>query len=98
MTMNMPAPEGVRRLSVMHFLIALVVLLVVIPFVDQFANGDLIEAALLTLVLLSAVLAVGGRRRTLLAAALLVTPALVGVWGHHLRPDLLARELMLLAA
>jgi hypothetical protein len=82
----------------MHFLIALVVLLVVIPFVDQFANGELIEAALITLVLLTAVLAVGGRRRTLLAAALLVTPALVGVWVNHLRPDLLARELTLVAA
>src|SRR5262245_33643827 len=93
-----PAQEGALRLSVVHFLIALVVLLLTIPFADQFANGNLIEAALLTLVLLSAVRAVGGRGRTLLAAALLVVPALVAMWVDHLRPGLLPKEIMLVAA
>jgi voltage-gated potassium channel Kch len=93
-----PPTEGVRRYSVMHFLVVLVLLLVTIPFVDELTNGNLIEAALLTLVLLSAVLAVGGRRRTLLAAILLVTPALIATWLHHLRPDLLAREIMVATA
>jgi len=39
---------GSRRISVVHFLIALVVLLVAMPFVDELANGDLIEATLMT--------------------------------------------------
>jgi Ion channel len=93
-----PAQEGARRLSVVHFLIALVVLLVSVPFLDQVENGELIEAALITLVLLSAVLAVGGRRRTLIAAAVLVTPAVVGRWVDHVRPDAIPREVTLVAA
>src|SRR5947209_2052274 len=70
---NVSAPEGVRRLSVAHFLLAEVVLLVTVPFVDQLHDGDLIESALFTLVLLMAVMAVGGRRKTLVTAAVLVT-------------------------
>lgn len=93
-----PAQESVRRLSVAYFLIALVVLLVVIPFVDKFANGNVIEAALLTLVLLSAVPAIGGRGRTLFLAALLVIPALVGTRVNHLRPGLLPRGVTVVAA
>src|SRR5262245_22493265 len=93
-----PAQEGARRLSVAHFLIALVLLLVIIPFVEQLPYGDLLEAILITLVLLSAVLAVGGRRRVLIAACVLVTPALVARWIDHLRPDAIRRELVLVTA
>src|SRR5262245_10939654 len=86
------ASVGVRRLSVVRFLIALVVILVLIPFTDQLPNGELIESAALTLVLLSAVAAVGGRRRTLVAAAVLVAPAVIGKWIDHLSPDTLPRN------
>src|SRR5262245_16659751 len=86
-----PVQEGTRRLSVVHFLIALVVWLVVMPFVDDIPYGDLIEAILLTLVLLSAVPAVGGRHRTLIAAAVLVTPAVLATWIDHARPDAIPR-------
>jgi hypothetical protein len=84
-----PAHEGVRRLSVAHFLIAEVLLLAVVPFVDQLPNGELIESALMTLVLLMAVMAVGGRRKTFIAAAVLVTPAALGRWIDHFRPGLI---------
>jgi hypothetical protein len=93
-----PAQEGARRLSVAHFLIALVVLLVVIPFLEQLPYGDLLEAILITLVLLSAVLAVGGRRQTLFAGAILVIPAVVANWMDHFRPEAIPRELTLVAA
>jgi hypothetical protein len=93
-----PVQEGVRRLSVAHFLIALVLWLVCFPFLDQLHYGDLIDASLITLVLLSAVMAVGGRRRPLLAAAVLVTPALVATWLDHFRPDLIAKEVTLVAS
>ncbi len=98
MTTNEPASQGILRVSVAWFLIALVLLLVTIPFVDQLKDGLLIEAVLMTLVLLSAVLSVGGRRRTLITAAVLVAPALVGTWMDHLRPDLLPRDLRLVAS
>jgi hypothetical protein len=88
-----PAQEGVRRFSVAHFLIALVLWLVCFPFVDQLEYGMLIDAMLTTLVLLSAVLAVGGRHRTLLAAGVLLMPALVATWLDHFQPDVIAREL-----
>ncbi len=90
--------EGAQRLSLVHFLIALVVLLIVMPFVDQLPNGELIEAALMTVVLLSAALAVGGRRPTLLAAAILVMPALVAIWLDHFRPGLIPKEFHLAAS
>src|SRR4051812_47857943 len=67
--------EGIFRFSVAHFLIGLFVLLGTVPFVDEFAGGLLIESVLITLVLLSAVVAVGGRRRSLVVGILLATPA-----------------------
>ena len=57
------------------------------PFVDQFRGGTLVEAVLMTLVLLSAVLAVGGRLRTLIWAVVLVMPALVTRWVNYWRSD-----------
>jgi len=93
-----PTQEGAHRFSVAHFLIALVLWLACFPFVAQLPYGILIDGSLMTMVLLSAVLAVGGRRRTLLAAAVLVTPALVTTWIDRFRPGLLPGGLALAAA
>jgi hypothetical protein len=65
------------------------------PFIEDLRGGELIEAVLMTVVLLSAVLAVGGRRRTLVWASVLVIPALVGKWINHWRPDLMPPEVFL---
>ena len=73
-------------------------LLVTTPFVLDSPDGKLIETALLTLVFLSAVLAVGGRRRTLFVAAALVTPAIAGTWIDHFRPNLAVKECTLATA
>lgn len=79
-----PQPyEGYRRLSVQHFLVAEIVLLVVVPFVDQLPRGELIESALFTLVLFMAMMAIGGRRKLLTIAAILVAPAILGRWIDH---------------
>jgi Ion channel len=75
--------EGLRRYSAAHFLVALILLLVTMPFVDQLQKGRLIETVLSTLVLLSAVAVVGGRRRTLMIALLLLVPPLLGRWLDH---------------
>jgi hypothetical protein len=79
--------KGVFRFSVAYFLCALILNILVSPFVDQFRGGFLVETALMTLVLLSALLAIGGRVRTLVGAVL-VAPALVGEWLSYWRPDL----------
>jgi hypothetical protein len=81
-------PFGSTRYSSVGLLVALVALFVVTPLVEDAPSGDLVEAVLLSLVLLSGVRAVGGRRRTLALAIALVTPALAGKRLHHLRPDL----------
>lgn len=83
---------GVRRVTVAHFLIAEVALLAVVPFIDQLRDGVLIESALMTLVFLMAVLAVGGHRTTLAVAAVLVVPGAFGRWADHFWPGLVPAE------
>ena len=90
-----PSPFWPFRYSGVALLAALVFLLIITPFVEDLPRGDLVEAALMSLVLVSAVLAVGGRRRTLLAALLLVTPALAAKWANRIRPDLAPPEIFL---
>jgi len=70
-----------------------VLLYVTAPFVQSVRNGILIEAVLMTLVLLSAVLAVSGRRRTLAWAMVFAVPALVEKWVNYWQPDLLPPKL-----
>src|SRR5258708_8811198 len=59
------ATKGVFRFSVVYFLCALVLNMVVSPFVDQFPGGFLVATVLMTLVFLSALLAIGGLLRTM---------------------------------
>ncbi|MDG4596014.1 MAG: potassium channel family protein [Candidatus Contendobacter sp.] len=89
------ASSGVVRFSVAYFLVALVLLYVTAPFVQSVRNGILIEAVLMTLVLLSAVLAVSGRRRTLWWAMVFAVPALVEKWVNYWWPDLLPPQVSL---
>jgi hypothetical protein len=86
---------GLFRNSVAYCLAALVLIFVAAPFIEHFHGGERIEAGLLTLVFLSAALAVGERRRTLAWAAVLVTPALAGKWLNRWRPDLVPSEVFL---
>ncbi|WP_372521849.1 potassium channel family protein [Sulfuricaulis sp.] len=84
-----------RRVSMIDLLVTLVLLMVAAPFVHQVQYGQLIEAVLLTLVLLSAVAVVGASRRMLLLATVLAAPAVVGSWINHVRPDWLPPEIYL---
>ena len=86
-TVETPHSEGVRRFSVTQFLITLILIILTVPLVDGLKAGVLIEAVLWTLMLLSAVLAVGGRRRSLIAASALAAPAVALKWIHHVWPD-----------
>jgi len=60
--------------------------------------GILILSVLLTLVLLSALLAVSSRRGTLIWGIILATPALAGKWVNYVRPDLMPPEFFLVFA
>ena len=108
-TANSPVPDvslprkarsrlSAFRYSAVELLGALVLLFLVAPFVDDLPQGKLIEAALVTLVMVFAVLAVGGQARTLAVALLLVAPALVAKWANHLRPGLVPPEIFLAAS
>jgi hypothetical protein len=79
-----------------QFLVALVLLLVTVPFVEQMNHGGVIEALLMTMVLLSAVLAIGAGHKTLIWAIVLVVPALLGRWGHFVWSDRIAPEVGLI--
>jgi hypothetical protein len=82
-------PHGIGRYSTAKLLTALAALFVATPFIEDLPRGDLLEGILLTLVMISSVLAVGGRRRSLIIALVLMTPALAGKWINHVRPDVL---------
>ena len=87
LTSAIPRRIGLHRYSAAEFLIALVVVFVGLPFVEQFDKDKHIEAILMTLVLVSGVLAVGGRRRTLILGVILVLPALIGKWANQYVPE-----------
>lgn len=90
-------PIGIpRRFSMAALLIALVLLIIATAFVQDVRGGDLIEAALVTLVYLSALWAMSARRRTLVLAIVLIVPALAAKWIDRFRPDVLPPGLFLL--
>src|SRR6266478_3846679 len=84
---------GPRRLSMVQLLIALALLFFSVPFVEEIKGGALIVSGLLSLVLLSAVLAVADHHRTLIIALLLAISAIAGRWLNHLHPHLIHQSL-----
>ncbi len=76
-----------RRYSAVELLVTIILLFAITPFVQNLRHGRVIESVMMTLLLLSAVLAVAGRRSAFWGI-LLVTPALAGRWLNHLNPKL----------
>jgi len=87
-----------RRFSTVQLLVALVVLLIFAPFVEELEGGHLILSALFSLVLLAAVFAVADRKRTLAIAVVLVVPAITARWISQFRPDLVHPPVFLICA
>lgn len=79
---------GVGKFSVTQFLIALAMLIFATPFIDQPPYGEVIEAIVMTMVLLSGALAVGGRRRMLALAMSLGGMAIITKWVQHFQPEI----------
>src|SRR6266513_2776899 len=86
-----------RRFSTVELLVALALLFFFFPFVEEVQGGDVIVSILLSLVLLSAVLAVADRKRVFFIALVLAIPAIIGRWINHFRPDLLPSPVFLIA-
>ena len=86
----------VRRFSALELFVTLLLFIVVAPFLNALRHGDLIQAMLLTLVLMSAVIVVADNRRMLIVGAVLAVPAFAGKWANHFEPDLFHAEFFLL--
>ena len=87
-----------RRFSTVQLLIALLVLLISAPFVEELEGGHLILSVLLSLVLLAAVFAVADQKRTFAIALVLAVPAITTRWINHFRPDLVHPAVFLVCA
>ena len=81
---------GLLRYSAIELLVSLLLLFAVTPFVEEMPAGSLVESILLSVVLISAGLAVGGRRRVLVISGLILTPTLLAKWTHFLFPNFLS--------
>jgi hypothetical protein len=86
-----------RRFSTVQLLIALLLLFIGAPFVEEIEGGHFILSVLFSLVLLAAVLAVADRKRVLVIAIVLAIPAIGGRWINHFRPDLVPPAVFLVA-
>ena len=86
-----------HRFSTVELLVALALLFFFFPFVEEVKGGDVIVSILLSLVLLSAVLAVADRKGVFFIALVLATPAIAGRWINHFRPDLVPPPVFLIA-
>jgi hypothetical protein len=92
-----PQRSGRRRFSTVQLLVALALLFLSFPFVEEVKGGDVIVSILLSLVLLSAVVAVADRKGVFFIALLLAVPAIGGRWINHFRPDLIPPPVFLTA-
>ena len=89
--------SGRRRFSTVQLLVALALLFLSFPFVEEVKGGGIIVSVLLSLVLISAVIAVANRGLTLVVAVLLMIPAVAGRWINHFRPDLVPPAVFLVS-
>jgi hypothetical protein len=87
-----------RRFSTVQLLVALVLLLVSAPFLEELKEGGLILSVLFSLVLLAAVVAVADRKRTFVIALVLAVPALTARWLNNFEPHLVHPSVFLVCA
>ena len=94
-----PVPRRLKfhRFSTVELLVALALLFLFFPFVEEVKGGDIIISILLSLVLLSAVLAVADRKGVFFIALVLAIPAIAGRWINHFWPDLVPPPVFLVA-
>jgi len=83
------AAAWVSRSSHLVFLVVLALFIVATPFVGTLPRAELINSALLTLVLISGLLVLQARRGTLVLAILLAVPGLVARWINYYQPELM---------
>jgi hypothetical protein len=86
--------SGIMRYSARLLLVTLVLTFMASALTVGMRDGDLIQSGLVSLVLLSAVLAVGGRHRSFATTLALILPAVVGKWVDHFFPHVVPDHLV----
>ena len=84
--------------SAIELLGAILLFIVVTPFLHIIPHGEIIKAVLFTVLLLSAVIVTAASRKTLIIAAILALPAFLGKWANYFWPDVIPAEVYLTAA
>jgi voltage-gated potassium channel len=79
---------GVWRYSAGQLLASLILLFAATPLIEDLPNGAVVESVMLSLVLISAGLAVSGKRKVLEHAMLLLVPTVIANWTRHWFPSL----------
>ena len=87
-----------RRFSTVQLVVALIVLLISAPFVEELEGGGLILSVLFSLVLLAAVFAVADRKSTFGLALALAVPAITARWINYFQPHLVHPAVFLVCA
>lgn len=83
-----PSTSGVpRRQPAARLLVALVVMFLCTPFLDNLPQSELIENVLLSIVMIAAVRAVGAAHHAQWVALAMVVPALGFKWWGHFLPN-----------
>ena len=95
--MKQPLKRRFHRFSAVQLLIALGLFFVFAPFVEEIKGGALITGILLSLVLLSGVVAVAARKRIFFIALVLLTPAIVFRWINYFWPHMVHPAVFLTA-
>jgi len=93
MTSDPPKKSGAPRFTSVHLLIALALLFVSSPFIQDLHHARVIERILIAVVFLSALFAVAGRG-SLLVGSLLVGAAFVGQWVGFFIPAMAPYSLL----
>jgi Ion channel len=86
-----------HRFSTVGLLIALALLLIGAPFVEDLKGGPLVLSVLFSFVLIAGVLSVADRKHVLVVTIVLAIPAVGGRWLNHFRPDLVPPRVFLIA-
>ena len=86
-TSDLPKKSGAFRFSSVHLLIALAILFVSSPFIQDLHHARVVERFLIAVVFLSALLAVAGRG-SLVVGSLLAGAAIAGQWAGVFVPTL----------
>ena len=89
--------SGLFRFSAALFLGAIVLMIVLTPFLDSIPHGPFVDTMIMTVVLTTGAMAISGRRRIMATSVSLLVPTLLCRWANHVQSGLVPPEVFLCA-